>query len=46
MTRERELRPLRSVPDQYEKYILTMDRTFVKDFDGIRNQHIIGFLLS
>ena len=46
MTRERELRPLRSVPDQYEKYILTMDRTFVKDFDGIRNQNIIEFLLS
>lgn len=45
-TRERELRPLRTVPDQYEKYILTMDRTFIKDFDGIRNQHIIDFLLS
>lgn len=31
-TRARELAPLRKIPDQYEKVILTMDRTFVKDF--------------
>lgn len=46
MTRARELAPLRKIPDQYEKVILTMDRTFVKDFDGIRNVNIIDFLLS
>ncbi len=45
-TRARELAPLRKIPDQYEKVILTMDRTFVKDFDGIRNVNIIDFLLS
>lgn len=45
-TRARELAPLRKIPDQYEKVSLTMDRTFVKDFDGIRNVNIIDFLLS
>lgn len=45
-TRACELAPLRKIPDQYEKVILTMDRTFVKDFDGIRNVNIIDFLLS
>ena len=45
-TRERELRPLFAVPDQYEKYVLTMDRTFIQDFNGIRNQNIIDFLLA
>lgn len=45
-TRERELAPLRKIPDQYEKILLTMDRSFIKDFDGIRNVNIVDFLLS
>lgn len=45
-TLERELRPLLAVPDQYEKTLLTMDRTFIKDYDGVRNQNILNFLLE
>ena len=44
--RERELRPLQQIPDQYEKVILTMDRSFINDFNGIRNMNIIDFLLD
>lgn len=45
-TRERELRPLRGIPDNYEKTVLSMDRTPYKDFDGIRNVNILDFLLA
>lgn len=45
-TRERELRPLRSINDYYEKVILTMDKTPVSNFEGIKNQNIIDFLLN
>lgn len=45
-TRERELAPLQQIPDQYEKVVLTMDRTYIKDFNGIRNVNIIDFLLA
>jgi predicted AAA+ superfamily ATPase len=45
-TKERELRPLRSIADNYEKIVLTMDKTFIKDFEGIKNVNIIDFLLE
>lgn len=45
-TRIRELTPLQQIPDQYEKVILTMDRTYIKDFNGIKNINIVDFLLS
>lgn len=45
-TRERELAPLRSVPDYYEKVLLTMDDSYITDFEGIKNINIIDFLLS
>ncbi len=45
-TRERELKPLRSIPDHYEKVILTMDRTPISDYDGIRNVNLVDFLLE
>ncbi len=45
-TRARELAPLQQIPDQYEKVVLTMDRTYIKDFNGIRNVNIIDFLLA
>ena len=44
-TRERELRPLLAINDQYDKMILTMDRYFTKDFEGIRIINILDFLL-
>ena len=45
-TKERELRPLRSIKDNYEKMVLTMDKTFIADFDGIKNINILDFLLE
>jgi predicted AAA+ superfamily ATPase len=44
--RKRELEQLRGIPDNYEKVVLSMDRTPVTDFDGIRNVNLIDFLLS
>lgn len=45
-TRERELRPLQSIPDNYAKYILTMDQTVFNDNSGIRVLNILDFLLE
>ncbi len=45
-TRERELRPLKSISDNYPKYILTMDQTIFNDFSGIKVINIIDFLLE
>lgn len=45
-TLQRELTPLQKIPDQYPKYLLTMDRSYIKDYEGIRNVNIIDFLLG
>lgn len=45
-TRRRELRPLESIPDNYPKYILTMDQTVFKDYSGIKVKNIMDFLLE
>ena len=45
-TRERELRPLRMIPDNYEKIVLSMDRSFITSYDGIRSLNLIDWLLS
>lgn len=45
-TRERELKPLRAIPDAYEKVLLTMDKIYIKDYEGIKNVNIIDFLLE
>lgn len=45
-TRERELRPLLAINDQYDKIILTMDRPFAKDYEGIRIINLLDFLLQ
>lgn len=45
-TRDRELRPLESISDNYPKYILTMDQTVFDDYSGIRVKNIIDFLLE
>ena len=44
--RERELRPLKSIKDNYEKIVLSMDKTYITDYEGILYQNIIDFLLS
>lgn len=44
--RNRELRSLESIGDNYEKVILTMDKTINNDFNGIKIINIIDFLLE
>ena len=45
-TKKRELSPFENINDNYEKVILTMDKTFIKDYNGIKNINIIDFLLE
>lgn len=45
-TRERELSPLRMIPDNYEKIILSMDRNYINSYDGIKSLYLIDWLLS
>ena len=45
-TRERELRPLRLIPDNYEKTVLSMDRSFIQSYDGIKVENLIDWLLG
>ncbi len=45
-TRERELRPLRMIPDNYEKIVLSMDRNFIKSYEGIKSLYLIDWLLQ
>ena len=45
-TRERELRPLRMIPDNYEKIVLSMDRSYINSYDGIKSLYLIDWLLS
>lgn len=45
-TRDRELRPLRMIPDNYEKIVLSMDRNFINCYDGIKALNLIDWLLD
>jgi predicted AAA+ superfamily ATPase len=45
-TRRRELEPLRAIGDNYEKMILSMDRSFIRSYDGIEVVNVIDYLLS
>ena len=44
VTRERELRPLREIPDNYPKTVITYDRYILDDIDGIRIVTIMDWL--
>lgn len=44
-TKERELRPLLQIPDNYEKIIITMDRGVSGTVDGIKIVNIVEWLL-
>lgn len=46
VVREREIRPLLGIQDNYEKVILTMDRSFVMDYEGVRVENILDFLMK
>ncbi|WP_146552587.1 ATP-binding protein [Rummeliibacillus sp. SL167] len=45
-TRERELRPLRMIADNYEKIVLSMDRNYITSYEGIKSLNLIDWLLS
>ena len=44
--KQREIRSLESISDNYEKIILTMDKTINNDFNGIKVINIIDWLLK
>ena len=44
--RTRELRSLESINDNYEKIILTMDKTINNDYNGVKVMNIIDWLLK
>ena len=45
-TFDREIRPLQSIKDNYEKMILTMDRMTPGDYEGIKVVHLLDWLLE
>lgn len=45
-TKEREIAPFYSTKDFYEKMIITMDKTYATNANGIKIVHLIDFLLS
>ena len=45
-TRARELRPLQIVGDNYEKLLLSMDKSFIQSYEGIKVINIIDWLLA
>lgn len=45
-TQEREIAPFRSTQDFYEKTIITTDKTYITNVNGIKIVNIIDFLLS
>lgn len=44
--RDRELHPLRMIPDNYEKIVLSMDRNYITSYDGIKSLNLIDWLLA
>ena len=46
LVRERELRSLESISDNYEKTILSMDKSINNDYNGIKVKNIINWLLE
>ncbi len=45
-TFEREMKPLQSIKDNYEKTVLTLDRFTVGNYDGIKVVNILDWLLQ
>lgn len=43
---EQELRPFKSIDDNYPKYIITLDDYFTQDHNGIKTINAIDFLLG
>ena len=45
-TREKEIKPLKKIDDNYEKIILTLNCGLEKDYDGIKVYNLIEWLLG
>ena len=45
-TFEREISPLRSIPDNYPKTILTLDRYTLGNYEGIQVVHVVDWFLG
>ncbi len=45
-TRERELKPLRAIKDNYEKVVISMDRDYINSYDGIKAINLTDWLLK
>lgn len=45
-TFEREMKPLRSIQDNYEKIVLTLDNFSIGNYDGIKVINVIDWLLE
>lgn len=45
-TLKRELAPFKKINDNYEKIILTMDKSILKDVDGVKIINLIDFLIN
>lgn len=44
--RKRELAPLEAIHDNYEKIVLTRDKSLFDDYNGIKVVNVIDFLLK
>lgn len=44
--RKREVKPLQMIPDNYEKIVLSMDKSFITSYDGIKIKNIMDWLLE
>jgi len=45
-TAEREFNPLLKIPDQYPKFVVTMDDFWKDSVEGVKHSHIADFLIS
>ena len=45
-TRERELKPLRAIKDNYEKIVISMNRDYINSYDGIKAINLTDWLLK
>ena len=45
-TRERELKPLRAIKDNYEKIVISTDRDYINSYDGIKAINLTDWLLK
>lgn len=44
--RERELKPLRKIQNNYEKLVIALSKDFDDYYDGIRVENIVDWLLK